>query len=406
MLCFRENIMKGPFEAKKVSEHVYWVGAIDWGMRDFHGYTTKRGSTYNAYLVLGGKNILIDTVKSSFRDEMLARISSLINPRDIDYIISNHSEPDHTGCLAEVIELVEPEKVFASVMGVKALENIFHAGLGVTAVKNGESMKLGDLNFTFLETRMLHWPDSMFTYLAEDELLFSQDAFGMHLATSERFADELSDDILHDEGKKYYANILTPYSALVTNLLKKVSGLDIKIGIIAPDHGPIWRGDDVGKVLNWWSEWAAQKPTGKAVILYGSMWGCTGAMARAIEEGLVAEGASVKVMPVESCRRSDAATEVLDAGALIVGSPTLNNNMLPAVADFLTYLRGLRPKNLVGAVFGSYGWSGEAVGQLRDILEGMKVELLGEIKANYMPDDEALARCRALGVTIAARLPK
>ena len=398
--------MRKVFKATKISEHVYWVGAIDWGVRDFHGYTTKRGSTYNTYLVLGEKNILIDTVKSSFKDETLARISSLINPGDIDYIISNHSEPDHTGCLLEVVDVVKPEKVFASAMGVKALENIFHVGLEVAAVKDGESMKLGDLNFTFLETRMLHWPDSMFTYLAEDELLFSQDAFGMHLATSERFADELSDDILHDEGKRYYANILTPYSALVTNLLKKVSGLNIKIGIVAPDHGPIWRGGDVGKVLNWWSEWAAQNPTRKAVVLYGSMWGCTESLALAIGEELAKAGVNVKMMPVESCHRSDAATEVLNAGALIVGSPTLNNNILPAVADFLTYLKGLRPKNLVGAVFGSYGWSGEAVGQLRDILKEMRVELLGEIKANYMPDDEALARCRALGETIAARLPK
>ena len=396
--------MSGVFKAARVTDHVYWVGAIDWSIRDFHGYLTSRGSTYNAYLILADKITLVDTVKRPFREEMLSRIASVIDPGDITYIISNHSEMDHSGCLPEVIQAVKPEKVFASVMGANALAEHFHLDREIVAVKDGESINLGNMNVSFVETRMLHWPDSMFTYLAEDGVLFSQDAFSMHLASSERFDDEISDDLLNYEAARYFANILLPLSSAVVKLLEKVGGLDITMRIVATDHGPIWR-KDVNRIVELYSRWAAQKPTKKAVVAYDTMWQSTAMMARAIGEGLKAGGADAKLMPLRACHRSDVATEILDAGALLVGSPTLNNNLFPTVADALTYLKGLKPRNLIGAAFGSYGWSGEAVGQVEDVLRGMKVDLIGEsIKVKYVPDDEALAQCYSQGMLVAEKL--
>ena len=396
--------MAGPFEAVKVSDHVYWVGAIDWGIKDFHGYTTKRGSTYNAYLIMADDVILIDTVKAPFKQELLSRVASVTDPGNIRYIISNHSEMDHSGSLPAVIDTVKPEKVFASTMGVKALGAHFHMDRDIVAVKDGDMLKLGGLSLTFLETRMLHWPDSMVTYVADDKLLFSQDGFGMHLATSERFADEIPERKILEEGSKYYANILLPYSNLVTKLLSRVGDLGVEIDVLCPDHGPIWR-QDPGKIIGLWGEWAAQKPTEKAVIVYDSMWGSTDLMGRAIGEAMQAEGVHVEVMSLKTCDRSEIVTQVLDAGALLVGTPTINNGMFPTVADILTYLKGLKPRNLVGAAFGSYGWSGEGAKQVGEVLSDMKVEVVQEpFAVNYVPDEEALAGCRALGTAVAGRL--
>lgn len=398
--------MKEVFKAAKINDHVYWVGAIDWRIRDFHGYAIPRGTTYNAYLILADKITLIDAVKAPFKDELLARIASIIDPEDISYIISNHSEMDHSGCLPEVIEAVKPEKVFASRVGVNTLYAQLHTDYGILPLKDGDALSLGNLNLSFVETKMLHWPDSMMTYLVEDNLLFSQDGFGMHLASGERFADEINDDILEHEAGKYYANILLPFSNLVIRLLDKVEKLGIKIDIIAPDHGPIWR-QDIGRMLEFYSKWAAQKPTNKAVIVYDTMWESTATMARAISEGLAAGGTNVKLAPLKACHRSEVVAEILDAGALLVGSATMNNNMLPPVADVLTYLKGLKPRNLIGAAFGSYGWTGEAVGQINDILNAMKVELVSDgIKTRYVPDGDVLKQCFDLGTHVAAELTK
>jgi len=400
----KENTVPGIYRPVRISEKVYWVGAIDWTIRDFHGYTTKRGSTYNAYLVLADKVTLIDTVKAPFKEEMMSRISSLIDPKEIDYIISDHSEMDHSGCLSEVIKEVRPEKVFASTMGVKALKEHFHVEDEITPVKDGEQLSLGNMHISFMETRMLHWPDSMFSYLHEEKLLFSQDAFGMHLASDERFADEIERDIIEYEAATYYANILLPYSPLILKLLEKVEASGLDIQTVAPDHGPVWR-KDLPWILSLYKIWAEQKPTNKAVVMFHTMWHSTERMARAIEEGLLAGGARVKVMSMESFHRSDVAFEILTAGALVAGSPTLNNNMLPAMADVLTYLKGLRPVNLIGAAFGSYGWSGESARQIYDILAEMKVDLVGEpLKAKYVPDSDALQKCFELGKATGEKL--
>ncbi len=396
--------MKDIYSAVKVSDHVYWVGAIDWTIRDFHGYTTPHGSTYNAYLVMADEITLIDTVKAPFMDEMLSRIKSIVDPAQIKYIISNHSEMDHSGCLPQVIDLVKPKKVFASVMGTKTLNELFHDQSEITAVKDGETLSLGNMELTFMETRMIHWPDSMFTYLAKDQLLFSQDAFGMHWATQERFADELPAANLEYEAATYYANIVLPYSPIVLKALDKVlaTGWDIKI--FAPDHGPIWR-KDLGWIIELYKKWASQKPTAKAVVVYATMWHSTEKMARAISEALATAGIKVKLLSMNETHRSEVVYEVLNAGALIVGSPTLNNNILPQMADVMTYLKGLKPANLIGAAFGSYGWSGESVKDLEVWLKEMKVEIAAEaVSVKNVPDSDVLEKCAELGKKIAAEL--
>ncbi len=389
------------FRAQQVADRVYWVGAIDWTVRDFHGYSTEQGTTYNAYLILAEKVTLIDTVKAPLKDELLARISSVISPQKIDYIISNHAEPDHSGALPQIIAEVKPERVFASVVGVKALEEHFHFGQQLIPVQDGDTLSLGDLTLKFMETRMLHWPDSMVTYLVEDNLLFSQDGFGMHLASGERFDDEIDEGVLYHQAAKYYANILLPYSSVVLKLLTRIEEAGLQIKFIAPDHGPIWR-KNPGQILNWYRRWAEQNPDPKVLIIYDTMWQSTDLLARAIADGVRDEGLMVRVMHLRANDRSDVMTEVLSAGAVVVGSPTLNNNVFPTVADMLTYMKGLKPKNKIGAAFGSYGWSGEAVRVIAEELKGMGMDVPFEpLKVKYVPDRLALDRAVDFGRGVA-----
>ncbi len=388
--------MKDIFSAIKISDNVYWVGAIDWTIRDFHGYTTPHGSTYNAYLVMADDITLIDTVKAPFKDEMLARIKSVVDPSKIKYIISNHSETDHSGCLYEVIDLIKPQTVFASPVGVKTLKEMYHNEDEIIEVVDGETLNLGNMELTFMETRMIHWPDSMFTYLDKDELLLSL----------ERFADEIPASTLEYEGATYYANIVLPYSTIVLKALDKVAKSGLKIKTIAPDHGPVWR-KDIGWIIDLYKKWASQKPTAKAVVVYATMWHSTEKMARAISEALAQAGVKVKLLSMNETHRSEVIYEVLDAGALIVGSPTLNNNILPQMADVMTYLKGLRPVNKIGAAFGSYGWSGESVKHLEAMLREMKVEIVADsVAVKNVPGSDILGKCHDLGKSIAAELIK
>ncbi|MCX7703327.1 MAG: flavodoxin domain-containing protein [Planctomycetota bacterium] len=394
----------GAFNAVKITDKVYWVGAIDWGIRDFHGYLTTRGTTYNAYLVLADKVTLVDTVKKPFFCEMMERIKSVIEPQKIAYIVSNHSEIDHSGALTDAISVVKPEKVFASVNGVENLRAHFHEDLNLVAVKDGEKLNLGDANILFVETKMLHWPDSMASYLIEEKVLFSQDGFGMHLATGERFADEISEEILCYEATKYYANILLPFSSLILRLIERIKSLGIEIRILAPDHGPIWR-KEIDKIVGWYASFAEQKRARKAVVVYDTMWGSTARMGSAICEGLISCGVSVKQMSLKSCHRSDVVTELLDAGAIAVGSPTLNNGVFPTVADLLTYIKGLKMKNLLGVAFGSYGWSGEALKILNESLSQAGILLVSDgVKVRFVPGEGALKECYSLGVLVGENL--
>ncbi len=390
------------FKALKITDRVYWVGAIDWDVRDFHGYTTSHGTTYNAFLITGEKNILIDTVKKQFSSEMMGRIASVIPVESVDIIISNHAEMDHSGSLPEAIKTMNPEIVYASNFGVKTLNDHFHLNTPITGVKDGETITIGDAVITFAETRMLHWPDSMVSYLHGDGILFSNDAFGMHLASSERFADEIEPSLLHYEAKAYYANILLPFSHLIKKAIDKITDLNVSIKYICCDHGPMWRNEDVTTPIKNYLKWSEQKRNNNVVVLYDTMWNSTAMMAEAIVDGLISGGACAKVMPLRSFHRSDVATEILDAGALLVGSPTLNNGLYPTLADVLTYLKGLKPKNLKGAAFGSFGWSGEATGIISEILAEMGIEQITEpVKIKYVPTAETLTLCREFGIKVA-----
>lgn len=382
----------------KIAENIYWVGAIDWDIRDFHGYSTYRGTTYNAYLIMDEKITLIDTVKSSMKAELIARIREIVDPAEIDYIVVNHVEMDHSGALPDMIELIKPEKIICSTMGQKALVQHFHrADWPYEIAEPGKDISLGAKTLSFMETRMLHWPDSMFTYVKEDKLLFSSDAFGMHLATSERFDDQVDPAILREELTKYYANILTLYSPQVKKLIAKVQEIGLEINMIAPDHGVIWRTNPM-MAIEAYDRWSRNESQDNALIIYDTMWHSTEKMAKEVSLGLQDEGISVKMLNLRYNHRSDVMREVLEAGAIILGCPTLNNGLLPRMAGFLMYMRGLRPTNKIGAAFGSYGWSGESVKLLNETMTEMKFDLIDEgIKAKYVPEVGELAACVELG---------
>jgi flavorubredoxin len=388
----------------EIANGVFSVGCRDWDIRDFHGYSTYEGTTYNAFLVLGEKNVLIDTVKEPFGDELLANISRIIDPKRIDLVISNHTEMDHSGAIPKVMHKIGIDKpIYCSKMGAKNLEAHFNRKYNFQVVGTGDTMTFGNRTFSFLDTKMLHWPDSMFTYLAEEAILFSSDAFGQHYAGDKFFDDEIGDEIM-PHARKYYANILLHFSPRVQALLKDVARMNLKINMICPDHGILWR-ENPSKIIEAYDTWSRQEPTKKAVVIFDSMWESTAKMARAITSGIESEDVNVRLMNTRKWHRSDIMTEIVDAGAIAVGSPTLNNSIFPVIADVMTYVKGLRPQNKIAAAFGSYGWSGEAVKILNKEFEEMKFTLVDPgVKIQYVPDQADLERCFELGVKLAKTL--
>lgn len=389
----------------KIKDNIYWVGAIDWNVRDFHGYSTNRGTTYNAFLILDEKITLIDTVKSSLKSDFLAGLKEVVDPRKIDYIVINHVEMDHSGILPEMVDLINPEKIICSKMGHKALLEHFHQpDWPYEIAVPGQDISLGKRTLSFMETRMLHWPDSMFTYIKEDKMLFSSDAFGQHLATSERFDDEVDQAILLEELTKYYANILTLYSPKVKKLLQTVKESGLEIDMIVPDHGVIWRSNP-GLALDSYDKWSSNKGDGNALVIYDTMWHSTEKMAKAVAAGLQDEDISVKVLNLRYNHRSDVMREVLNASAIVLGCSTLNNGLLPRMAGFLMYMRGLRPTNKVGAAFGSYGWSGESVKLLNQAMEEMNFDIVDQgFRVKYVPEESDLQKCVELGRAVGRKL--
>jgi len=388
----------------EIAKGIFWVGVIDWNIRDFHGYSTYDGSTYNAYLIMDEKITLIDTVKKEFAEELIHNISQIVDPEKIDIIISNHTEMDHSGGLEKVMRKIGEDKpLYCSKMGHQNLSRHFRQNWNYQPVGDGEELSIGERNLSFLETKMLHWPDSMFTYLKEEKILFSSDAFGQHFAGLERFDDQV-EQIIMPHAKKYFANILLLYAPLIIKLVDKITKMGLELKMICPDHGIIWR-KDPGGIINAYVDWATQTPKKKAVVIFDTMWHSTEKMAYAIVDALGQEGVETKPMHTRTWHRSDIITEVLDAGAIIIGSPTLNNGLFPTISDFLTYMKGLKPKNKVAAAFGSYGWSGEAVKLINKELEEMKFELIDSgLKVQYVPDDKALEMCTQLGRKIGQAL--
>ena len=389
--------------AVELAGGVYWVGAIDWNVRNFHGYSTHLGTTYNAYLVVDDKIALIDTVKAPFYEEMLRRVKEILDPRDIDYVISNHVEMDHSGSLPMMMEeAAKAELITVEKFGESGLKDTFHADWECTPVKKGDEISLGRRKLVFIPTPMLHWPDSMATYLAGENLLFSMDAFGQHIATSQRFDEELGLDVIMPEAAKYYANILMPFGDLILKALDSLS--EFKIEMIAPSHGVIWR-SHVSEIVDAYAAWGRGDTRKKVVVIYDTMWGSTERMAQALVEGITGAGAEVKLFNLSKTDRSDVIKDVQDARALLIGSSTLNNGMFPTVADFLCYLKGLKPKGKVGAAFGSHGWAGGAVKQIEEELAKAGVEVIkSDLAVKFVPDEDAIKKCVDFARNVASRL--
>ncbi|MFC1624462.1 FprA family A-type flavoprotein [Candidatus Omnitrophota bacterium] len=374
-----------PLEIKK---GIYWVGAIDWDLRNFHGYLTPRGSTYNAYLIIDEKIVLVDTVKSHLFREMLERIKGIIDPSKIDYIVSNHVEMDHSGSLPEMMGIAKKASLITSPNGEKGLKRHFKKDWNFNIVNTGDSIDIGKRHLKFALTPMVHWPDSMVTYVPEERLLLPNDAFGQHIATAERFDDEVGWDIVREESAKYFANIVLPYGAQVQKALEALSTLDIDM--IAPSHGLIWR-KNIKDIAGCYKKWANNVYDEKAVIVYDTMWHTTEKMAYVIKDVFEEKGIACVMKNLATSHISDVMSSLLEARYVCVGSPTLNNGMLPTVSAFLTYMKGLAPKNRIGIAFGSYGWGGQSIGEIEKIFEGCKFEVpIKGLKIQYVPDEDEL----------------
>jgi len=387
----------------EIAKGVYWVGVVDWELRHFHGHelSTHRGSTYNSYLIVDEKVVLVDTVWGPFRDELIKNIREVIDPAKIDIMVANHSEPDHSGGLPSVMRHIPDAMVIVSKRGRESIEGHYHEPWKFKAVQTGDKINIGTNDLIFVEAPMLHWPDSMFTYLTGKNLLMPNDAFGQHYATAFRFNDEVDQEELYGEAIKYYANILTPFSNLVTKKIEEVLSLNLKVEMIAPSHGIIWRKDPLQIVKNY-QKWAVQVPEKRVVILYDSMWQSTHRMAKAIGDGLVSAGVPYKLFYVPTSDRNDVITEIFRAKAVVVGSPTVNNGVLPTITPILEDIRGLKFQSKIGAAFGSYGWSGESVKRIEEHLTGCKIPIVAPgVRAKWQPRAEDLAACEKLGRNVA-----
>ncbi len=393
---------------RKIVDGIHWVGFTDWNVRDFHGYVTERGSTYNAYLVLDDEPALVDTVKAPYAANLLRHVSELMNPADLRWVVCNHAEPDHSGSLPAVMAAA-PNATLVCDQKCRDVLSIYYDTSAWTfrIVKTGDSLRLGRRTLEFIETPMTHWPESMATWIPQDRLLFSMDAFGQHYATSGRFDDEVPADILFDEAKTYVANILMLYTVPVAKAVAAVRGLDP--AIICPSHGLVWR-SRVGEILDAYDRWDVCTPVRKVLVIYDTMWKSTELMAEAIAEGAIAEGGpavDVKLFHVRATTGTRLATEILDAAAFAAGSPTLNGTLMPAMADALTYLKGLRPAGKAGFAFGSFGWGRGGVEEVEGYLNAMKVDLLRPLlKLPYKPSAAGLEECREAGRLLARHAVK
>jgi len=390
-------------KALQIADNIWWVGAVDWGARHFHGhtYSTKRGTTYNAYLIIDEKITLIDTVYGPFFDEMLQRIRTVIPVEKIDTIIANHIEPDHSGALPELLKLCPKAKIYGSAKAGQGLEKYYHQPLDFHPVKTGDKLSLGKRTLTFLEIPMIHWPDSMMSYLIEDQILFSNDAFGQHYATSERFDDEVPQETLMEEAAKYYANILWPFSHLIAVKVAELERMNLPIKMIATSHGLSWR-KDPAKIVGAYKRWATNETKPKVIIVYETMWGTTAKMARKIAEGVADAGVRYEVYDIAETDRTEVIYDMFDAKAYIVGSSNHDSGILPNMVSFMELLKGLQPKNRIGAAFGSYGWSGLAIQKLDKILQESGVQIVQPpLAVQYAPDESQLKACYEFGKKIA-----
>ncbi|MFO7296529.1 MAG: anaerobic nitric oxide reductase flavorubredoxin [Clostridia bacterium] len=387
--------------SQKITEKVTWVGKIDWELKRFHGneLSTHRGSSYNSYLIRDKKTVLIDTVWKPFADEFVRNLKKEIDLNEIDYIVVNHGEIDHSGALVELMREIPDTPIYCTANAVRSLKGHYHHDWNFVEVKTGDTLDIGESKLIFIEARMLHWPDSMFTYMTGENILFSNDAFGQHYASERLFNDQVDQDELYYEAMKYYANILTPFSGFVTKKIKEIMDMGLPIDIICTSHGIIWR-DNPLQIVNKYLEWADNYQENQITIIYDTMWNGTRRMAEAIAEGIRSsdDAVVVKLYNASKYDKNDIITEVFKSKAVLVGSPTINRGISFSISGILEMIKGLGLKNKKAAAFGAYGWSGEGVKIITEELKDAGFEVVDEgIRALWNPDEQALQQCREFG---------
>lgn len=391
-----------------INERVTWVGKIDWELRSFHGeeYSTHKGSSYNSYLVRDEKTVLMDTVWRPFAKEFVESLKKEVALEQIDCIIMNHGEPDHSGALPELMREIPHVPIYCTKNCIHSLKGHYHQDWRFVEVKTGDRLSIGSREFIFIEARMLHWPDTMFSYLTGDNILFSNDAFGQHYASELMFNDLVDSSELYSEALKYYANILTPFNKLVTNKINEVAGLQVPVSMICPSHGIIWRKEPL-QIVEKYLKWAGDYSENQITLIYDSMWDATKKMAEAIAEGIKGEKSDVAIKLYNTAKtdKNDLIMEVFKSKLVVAGSSTINKTILYSMAGILDMMKGLAFKGKKAAAFGSYGWSGESVGILNEELKKCGFELADEgLKLLWVPEETGLEKCREFGRKLAAAI--
>lgn len=386
---------------KKITDKVTWVGKVDWELKNFHGkeFSTRRGSSYNSYLVRDEKTVLIDTVWQPFDREFVARLKQEIDLKEIDYIIINHGEVDHSGALPELLREIPGTPIYCTAKGAQILKGHYHEDWNFVTVKTGDTLEIGESKLVFVEAPMLHWPDSMFTYMTGENILFSNDAFGQHYATESLYNDMVDTGELYAEAIKYYANILTPFSGLVLRKIKEVLDLNLPVDLICTSHGIIWK-DNPAQIIEKYLEWADKYQENQITIVYDTMWNATRKMAEAMARGIREADPLITVKLCNAAKKdkNDIITEIFKSKAILVGSPTVNNGYLHSIGGLLEMVKGLKFKNKKAAAFGSYGWSGEVVKQLNEELEKCGFQVVNEgHRSLWVPDEAELEVCSEFG---------
>ena len=392
----------------KVTDKVTWVGKIDWELEHFHGdeYSVNKGSSYNSYLIRDQKTVLIDTVWQPYAKEFVANLKKVIDLKEIDYIVANHAEIDHSGALSELLREIPGTPIYCTANGVKSLYGHYHEDWNFVPVKTDDTLDLGNNKLVFIEARMLHWPDSMFTYMTGDNILFSNDAFGQHYASEYMYNDLVDQAELFAEAVKYYANILNPFSLLVKNKINEVLAMNVPVNMICPSHGVIWR-DDPLQIVRQYQTWCDGYQEDQITLIYDTMWEGTRRMAEAIADGVkkADNNTNIKLFNTAKTDKNDLLTEIFKSKAILVGSPTVNRSYLSSLSQLLDMAKGLAFKRKKAASFGTYGWSGESTKLLSERLSDAGFEVVQEgIRELWNPDHEALARCQEFGREFVANL--
>ncbi len=394
--------------SKVISDKVTWVGKIDWELKYFHGneYSTKKGSSYNSYLVRDQKTVLIDTVWQPFDKEFVTRLKKVVDLKTIDYIIMNHNEIDHSGALPELMREIPDTPIYCTSNGAKIIQGHYHMDWNFVIVKTGDTLNIGENTLTFIEAPMLHWPDTMFTYLSGENILFSNDAFGQHYATESLYNDTADQEELYAEATKYYANILTPFSKMVIKKIEEVLSFHLPVDMICPSHGVIWKKHPT-QIVEKYLEWAKDYQENQITIIYDTMWNSTRKMAEAIAGGIEAADPVVKIKLMNASKedKNDVITEVFKSKLILMGAPTVNNGYLFSLGGLLEMMKGLKFKNKKAVTFGSYGWSGEAVKLLSDHLKDAGFTIMNDgLRKLWVPDEESLEECSIFGAEIIQQL--